>query len=529
MTASAQDAQLPQHVGQTAIAARQPGRRLPWPAWMPVLPGLVTLAVTLWRIGTPSFWRDEAATLTATRRSLPEMIRMFAHVDAVHGAYYLAAWPLAHLFGTSELAMRLPSAVAMAAAASGTAVLGRRLASARTGLLAGLVFALLPVTSRFGQEARSYAMVTAVAVASSYLLLRAIGEPGRRWAVGYGLSLVALGFLNMFGLLIIPAHAVTLTLARRHGSGDPTGGPGGGQAAGRESTPAGRGAPGWAGGTARGWVIAAAVAIAAIVPIAVLAWHERYQLAWLKKPAAGDVWALATWLTGSVALFVTLTVLAVIGAVSQRLGRRRARAKAVPAGAGLFWLSVPWLFLPPAALIIVSEIKPVYADRYVVFCLPALALLAGAGLAAIGRYWRVAALALIAVATLPAQQAIRLPAGHGDDIRGAAQILGQQAKPGDAVVWLKPGFRDLGAVYPGGFSRLRDIGLKDSATAAGNLSGTEVALPVLESRLRGQQRVWLIEVDRNQPDPAVIGSPPFQLIRVWRVHDLSIRLYGRGG
>jgi mannosyltransferase len=122
---------------------------------------------------------------------------------------------------------------------------------------------------------------------------------------------------------------------------------------------------------------------------------------------------------------------------------------------------------------------------------------------------------------------MRQPAGHGDNIRAAAQVLSKQAKPGDALVWFKPGFRDLGAVYPDGFSRLRDIGLKDSATAAGNLSGTEVALPVLEGRLRGEARVWLIEVDRNQPDPAVIG-PQFRLIRVWQIRDFTLRLYGRG-
>ena len=105
-------------------------------------PALLTLAVTLWGIGSASFWRDEAATLTATRRSLPEMIRMLTRVDAVHGAYYLLMWPLAHLFGTSEFVMRLPSAIAMAAAAFGTAVIGRRLGSPRTGLLAGLVLAV---------------------------------------------------------------------------------------------------------------------------------------------------------------------------------------------------------------------------------------------------------------------------------------------------------------------------------------------------------------------------------------------------
>ena len=178
-------------------------------------------------------------------------------------------------------------------------------------------------------------------------------------------------------------------------------------------------------------------------------------------------------------------------------------------------------------LILVSEVKPVYVDRYVVFCLPALALLAGAGLAVLGRYWQIVAFGMLALLTLPAQQAIRQPAGHGDNIRAAAQLLQAQAKSGDAVVWSRPGFRDLGAVYPYGFSRLRDIGLKESAAAAGNLSGTEVALQVLERRLRDVERVWLVGVDHEQPDPTVIGWPQFRLIRVWTINSMSLRLYAR--
>ncbi len=512
------------------------------PEWMPVLPALVTLAVTLWGIGSASFWRDEAATVTAVRRSLPEMIRMLGHVDAVHGAYYLLMWPLAQLFGTTEFVMRLPSAIAMAAAASGIAVTGRRLGSPQTGLLAGLVFATLPMTSRFGQEARSYAVVTAVAVLASYLLIRAIDEPGRRWAVGYGLALVALGLLNMFGLLIVPAHAIWLATARKHGSrgGEPDRDPAAVTAAGSCSGAArGRATPtarGWATGTARGWAIAATLALAAIVPVALLAWHERHQLAWLRRPTVADVLALLSTLTGSEASFVLISALGLAGAACNAGGRlrgavhpERSRSHRRSARQGLLWLSATWLFLPPAALILVSEIKPIYIDRYVVFCLPALALLAGAGLTVLGRFWRIAAVTMLALLTLPMQQAIRRPSGHGDNIRAAAQLLRAQARSGDAVVYLRPGFRDLGAVYPYGFTWLRDIGLKESAVAAGNLSGTEVPRQVLERRLRRFQRVWLVEVSRNQPDPGVISAPRFRLVRVWPINDMTLRLYEQGG
>lgn len=232
MTASQQRASdRPPRIAAAAVAGQTRGDRgrprlALLCARMPVLPALLTLAASLWGIGSASFWRDEAATLTATKRSLPEMIRMLGHVDAVHGTYYLVMWPLAHLFGQSEFVMRLPSAIAMAAAAFGTAVIGRRLVGWQTGLLAGLVFAALPMTSRYGQEARSYALVTAVAVLASYLLVRAIDDAGPRLVWGYGVSLVAVGFLNMFGLLIVPAHGITLALARRHGSLDGSGLPG---------------------------------------------------------------------------------------------------------------------------------------------------------------------------------------------------------------------------------------------------------------------------------------------------------------
>ena len=551
MTASTQRSDRSPRAGEAGVVVTGPDAggtrrarlsRLP-PGWMPVLPALVTLAVTLWGIGSASFWRDEAATVTAVRRSLPEMIRMLGHVDAVHGAYYLLMWPLAQVFGTTEFIMRLPSAIAMAAAAFGIAVTGRRLGSLQTGVLAGLVFAALPMTSRFGQEARSYAVVTAIAVLASYLLVRAIDEPRRRWAVGYGLTLVALGFLNMFGLLIVPAHAMWLAAARKHGSR------GGGEldsdqaavtAAGSSpGTARGRAngtARGRATGTARGCAIAATLALVAIVPVALLAWHERHQLAWLRRPTVADALALLTTLTGSGASFVLISALGLAGAACNDGGRlrgavhpERSRSHRRSTGQGLLWLSATWLFLPPAALILVSEIKPVYMCRYVMFCLPAIALLAGAGLAVLGRFWRIAAVTMLALLALPMQQAIRRPSGHGDNIRAAAQLLRVQARPGDAVVYLRPGFRDLGAVYPYGFTWLRDIGLRESAVAAGNLSGTEVPRRVLERRLRRFRRVWLVEVSRNQPDPGVISAPRFRLVRVWPISDIALRLYEQGG
>src|SRR5580658_8341540 len=118
------------------------------PVWAMVLPPLVALVLSLWDITTPSFWRDEAATIAADKRPFGDMIRMLGHVDAVHGAYYIMMWPLLHLFGAGEFIMRLPSALAAGVIAAFVAAIGRRVVSPWAGLATGLLFAVLPVASR---------------------------------------------------------------------------------------------------------------------------------------------------------------------------------------------------------------------------------------------------------------------------------------------------------------------------------------------------------------------------------------------
>jgi mannosyltransferase len=99
---------------------------------------------------------------------------MLGHTDVVNGAYYVLMWFVTRAAGTSALALRFPSAVGMAVAAGVTAALGRRLVSARAGLAAGLVFAALPSVTWYAQNARSYALVTALATIASYLLVRSM-------------------------------------------------------------------------------------------------------------------------------------------------------------------------------------------------------------------------------------------------------------------------------------------------------------------------------------------------------------------
>jgi mannosyltransferase len=544
MSSAGRPAVLDRPAGETVGAAwRRPSQDGGGPLWMRAVPPAATLALMLWRITTPSYWRDEGATLEAVRRPFGALIRMLGHTDAVHGAYYMIIWVVVRLGGSGEFSTRLPSALAMAAAAAGVAGIGRRLVSPRAGLFAGLVFAALPEISWYGQDARSFAMVTALATTASYLLVRVLGAGGSRrgWLSAYGLALTCLGLVNIFGLTLIPAHGLTVALSlRRAKAGRPGGsrlgvsGPGG---SGPDGSPPGGPGPGVSrpgvsgpdGSRAArtlvsGWLAAAGLATAVASPLFVLAWQQRAAEKWLKTPGRGTLADLRD-LVGPSALVSVILLIIGCGILLSAVGRRgRIRAgwpAALPA------LCLPWLLLPPAVLLAGSLIQPVYTLRYVLFIVPAVALLAGPALAVLGRVAGTIALALVLLIAVPAQLAARRPGAHGDNIRMADTIVAAARRPGDAVLYASTGARNMAAAYPDGLAALRNIALDRAPIPSGTLAGTYLPAPAVRRRLAGVRRVWVVEVSREagpQRLPLLQGLR-FRIVRKWHVSDIWLMLY----
>ena len=123
----------------------------------------------------------------------------------------------------SVAALRLPSLLAAMAVVATTAVVGRRLVGRRAALVAALVLGASPGLVRYGQEARSYALVALLATLLWAAALRGVearradqaGAAGRWWAV---VALVAvLGVLahGMFALQVVALAGSLLVLPER--------------------------------------------------------------------------------------------------------------------------------------------------------------------------------------------------------------------------------------------------------------------------------------------------------------------------
>jgi mannosyltransferase len=515
-----------------------------------VVPAAAALLVDGYQLGTLSLWRDEAYSLEAAGRSIGQIFSLLHHMDAVNGTYYLFMHGVIALLGTSATALRLPSLLATAIAAMTTAALGRLLARLAglpapwlTGLLAGLFFVAVPQITRYAQDARAYALVTMFVTIASYCLVRAIIAGTWRWWAGYALTIAAGGLFNLFSLLVVIAHGVTVLISYVRGR--------------RAAQPAGPGLAGSGAGPGVApvgmWRWLAAVVAAGIVlaPLAFLGFKQRGQISWLSKPGAAAVRGLLESFAGSKLLVIPIAVLALCGLAVGATARSRLPAVAgSPAPATVI---LPWLVLPPVIMLAVSRVKPVYDIRYVLFCQPALALLCGVGLAWLAHVistapliskarargilaWlpSVALVVLVGVLLIAPQRAIRLPSSRPDNLRYDAAVIAAHAHPTDIVFYI-PYQRVLSMGYPAPFRKLRDIALAESPVRSSTLVGTEVNLATLRHRLTHVTRVWLItSVSQHDlqavTDPvqraelAVINS--MRLIGRWHANEDVLSLYG---
>jgi hypothetical protein len=139
----------------------------------------------------------------------------------------------------------------------------------------------------------------------------------------------------------------------------------------------------------------------------------------------------------------------------------------------------------------------------------------------------VAALAVLALVSVPGQLGDRGPLGHYENLRQLDQIIAGRQRPGDAVLYTWSGWRQAAAAYPYGLATLDDIGLGQTPLQAGNLLGTDLPEAAVVSKLAGTSRVWLVLLHYEPSDP-LLAKHNFRLDQTWQVADVWLQLYRRG-
>jgi mannosyltransferase len=431
--------------------------------WLPwAVPMLLTLALGVYQSGRAQLWMDELATWNAASRSTGQLYHMLHHVDAVTGVYYLVIHYWAEAFGHSTAMLRLPSALAMAAAAAFTALTARKAFGTRAAWVAGLVFAVIPSVARYAQETRGYAFVVLAAAAATFLLLRALERPTvLRWLL-YAVSVCAAGVFHMIALVFLASHALIVALRW------------------------------WAQRDRRlliGFPAATALGMLPVLPLVVIGQRQvGRQLSWLTKPTLEYVF---DWfwkgLYGSSWVSVCVLALAVLP-----LAWAKGRRPAVEIGL----IAV----LPIVLVWFVSQGHTAYFfDRYLLFTLPAWTVLAGAGAAALRpRALAPAAVVLVMLVSVHDQRAIREPYARTNwDAKAAAAVIAKDYRPGDGVVPLRDqlAFMQVDValkLYLPAQDTLKDVLITKDANTRGDLYATECPDPAACLAAANAPRVWVV-------------------------------------
>jgi uncharacterized membrane protein len=151
----------------------------------PPLLGILALAFALRVHGLDDdgYWLDEFASLRDAAEPLSRILG--GRSGSSHPPlYYLLLKGWVGLFGTSETAVRMLSAILGTATVGATFALFRALHGRAAGLASALLLSLSFHHVVFSQEARMYALFGLLAVVSAHALWRALEEGGRRrWAL----------------------------------------------------------------------------------------------------------------------------------------------------------------------------------------------------------------------------------------------------------------------------------------------------------------------------------------------------------
>lgn len=202
--------------------AAQLGRRLEPRALIVFLVIVILLAAAaarFHRLGAQSLWYDEGLAYGHSLRTLPELISHLNTNVHVPAYFTLLGW-WRELTGSSEFALRMLSALFSILGVAWAYALGARLYHPIAGIVAAVLVALNSFSIYYAQEARMYAMLTAIAAGSMWLFIGLLrpAVPGagtgsaRRRIIGLGL-INALGIYTHFAhSLVIMAQAALATL-----------------------------------------------------------------------------------------------------------------------------------------------------------------------------------------------------------------------------------------------------------------------------------------------------------------------------
>lgn len=185
--------------------------------------GIVLLGAGLrtYKLGDESLWNDELESWRESSfGSLGEVLEQGVLPDTHPPAFQVILYGVEHWWGDSEAQLRFPSAISGIISILLVYMIGRRFFGTQEGLIAALFMSVMWAPVSYSQEARNYALVTLLSLVASCFWIEiattmSADQPVKAGSwIGFALGGTASAYTHYFGLLLFVLQtAVLLAMA----------------------------------------------------------------------------------------------------------------------------------------------------------------------------------------------------------------------------------------------------------------------------------------------------------------------------
>ncbi|MBI2327780.1 glycosyltransferase family 39 protein [Candidatus Curtissbacteria bacterium] len=180
--------------------------------WLILLTAFILRLVSI----NQSLWLDEAININnAASLDLKSLVLNYSLGDFHPPLFHilLRGWIL--LFGTSEIATRIPSVILGVFTVYLTYLIGQKLFERKTALIAATLMATAPLAIYYSQEARMYMLAAALASLSTYFFISLIKKENLMLWFGFIISTALLLYTDYLPYLMIPVFIGYLFVNRQ--------------------------------------------------------------------------------------------------------------------------------------------------------------------------------------------------------------------------------------------------------------------------------------------------------------------------
>ncbi|TAK34073.1 MAG: hypothetical protein EPO21_10850 [Chloroflexota bacterium] len=456
--------------------------------WEIVTLTVVVLLATLTRLfalDAKSIWLDEAFSIFVARQPLDRMMEIIVakdtHPPLYHTLLHYWLW-----LGDTPFSSRLLSALLGIAVVPATYLLGREVAGRRVGVVAALLVTVSPFQVWYAQEVRMYSLLALMCALSAYFLVRALKRGGAWSWVAYTMTTALALYSQLSAVFFVMAEgiAVMLMLTRHF------------------RTPSTR-CPVLPTGSLRPWLLSQAALGVLWLPwvpsmLSQMRSHEEY---WVETPTVGTLRGFLFEITSAYLPHWQIPrgqEIVVIG------GLLLAFLVIVRAGWRQYLIPLVLFVVPVAGLFLVSQVKPVFLSRALIYVSGPYLLLIAITLVTLKR-WRLGSVLLGLLLVLNVVSLYRLYSViPKEEWNLVASYVTARAAPRELTLFLATDAQLAFDYYAAGEAKqLEERGLPEDVLTANSLEPRmgEEDLPRMDQLLNGRDSFWLVDSHSAFVDP----------------------------